>query len=96
MIESFGDPATADLFHNRPTQRVRRFPAEILQAVLRKLDVINTAHQLQDLRSPPGNRLETLKGRLRGFYSIRVNAQWRITFRWSGNSAYEVSLTDYH
>ena len=86
MIESFGDPATEDLFHNRQTRRVHRFPPDILRAALRKLDVIEAAQRLQDLRSPPGNRLESLKGDLRGFHSIRVNSQWRIIFRWSENS----------
>lgn len=96
MIESFGDPATEDLFHNRQTRRVRSFPPNIARAALRKLDVIETAHCLQDLRTPPGNRLEALKGNLQGFYSIRVNEQWRIIFRWSENSAHQVSLIDYH
>ena len=96
MIESFGDPATDDLFHNRQTRRVRRFPPDIVRVALRKMDVIHTAHRLQDLWAPPGNRLEALKGDLQGFHSIRVNDQWRIIFRWSGNSAHQVSLTDYH
>ena len=104
MIESFGDPATEDLFHHRQTRRARSFPPDIIRAALRKLDVIETAHRLQDLRTLPGNRLEALKGNrlealkgnLQGFYSIRVNEQWRIIFRWSENSAHQVSLTDYH
>ena len=96
MIESFGDPATADLFHNRPTSRVRRFPHNILSVALRKLDMLNSAHRLPDLRQPPGNRLEALKGDLEGFHSIRVNDQWRIIFRWESNGAHHVSLTDYH
>jgi proteic killer suppression protein len=96
MIVSFGDPATEDLFHDRPTSRVRRFPTDILKTALRKLDVINTAHQLKDLQAAPGNRLEPLRGALRGYHSIRVNDQWRIVFRWSGGTAHEVSLTDYH
>ena len=96
MIQSFGDPATEDLFHGRQTRRIRRFPPDIIQVALRKLDMINTAHRLQDLRVPPGNRLEALKGEFQGFYSIRVNDQWRIVFQWSNNVAYSVSLTDYH
>ena len=94
-IHSFGDPATADLYHGRNTSRVRRFPQDMIAVALRKLDVINAAHRLDDLRSPPGNRLEALKGELEGFHSIRVNRQWRIIFRWE-NGAHEVSLTDYH
>ena len=96
MIESFGDAATEDLYHNRLTRRVRRFPPDIIRAALRKLDVLAGAHELLDLRSPPGNRLEALKGDLAGLHSIRVNDQWRIIFRWLANSAHEVSLTDYH
>ena len=96
MIASFGDQATADLFHNRPTRRVRQFPHTIQPIALRKLDMIDMAHQLVDLRSPPGNRLEALKGTLRGFHSIRVNNQWRVVFRWSAGTAYDVRLTDYH
>ena len=96
MIESFSDPATADLFHNRPTSRVRRFPADIIPAVLRKLVMLDSARSIQDLRQPPSNRLEAMKGKLRGKYSIRVNDQWRILFEWSDNAARQVSLTDYH
>ena len=94
-IRSFGDPATADLYHGRRTSRARRFPQDILSVALRKLDMLNAAFRLADLRSPPGNRLEALKGDLVGFYSIRVNEQWRIIFRWE-NGAHEVSLVDYH
>lgn len=96
MIASFGDRATEDLYHGRKTGRVRRFPPDIVASALRKMDVIRAAHHLQDLRSPPGNRLETLSGNYEGFYSIRVNQQWRLVFRWENDSAYELSLTDYH
>ena len=58
--------------------------------------MLNAAHELRDLRVPPGNRLEALSGTLRGFHSIRVNDQWRIVFRWQGSDAEEVRLTDYH
>ena len=94
-IRSFGDPATADLYHGRRTSRARRFPQDILNVALRKLDMLNAAFKLADLRSPPGNRLEALKGDLDGFYSIRVNEQWRIIFRWE-NGAHKVTLVDYH
>jgi proteic killer suppression protein len=94
-IRSFGDPATADLYHGRNTSRSRRFPQNIVSAVFRKIDVLNAAYKLDDLRSPPGNRLEALKGDLEGFHSIRVNDQWRIIFRWD-NGANDVSLVDYH
>ena len=96
MISSFGDQATEDLFHGTRTRRARAFPAGLLAVALRKLDMINSAHQLLDLRSPPGNRLESLRGHWRGFHSIRVNDQWRIVFRWAQGSAHEVRLIDYH
>ena len=94
-IRSFGDPATADLYHGRNTSHARRFPKSILSSAIRKMDVLNAAYKLDDLRSPPGNRLEVLKGDLEGYHSIRVNDQWRITFRWNGG-AEDVSLVDYH
>jgi proteic killer suppression protein len=96
MIVSFGDDATADLYHGRTTHRVRRFPPVIIRAALRKLDMINAADLLIDLREPLGNRLEALKGDLAGYYSIRVNDKCRIIFQWKDNNAFEVSLTDYH
>lgn len=96
MIATFGDRATEDLFHGRSTARVRRLPQDLLRVVQDKLDVLNGAHDLKDLRSPPGNRLQTLRGKLRGFHGIRVNDQWRILFRWSAGFAHDVRLTDYH
>lgn len=96
MIQSFGDTATEDLYHGRQTSRVRRLPPAIILTALRKLDMINAAHQLVDLRVPPGNRLEALKGDKEGFHSIRINDQWRIIFRWEKGGASEVSIVDYH
>jgi len=96
VIASFGDRATEDLFHGRRTARVRRFPADVVRIAWRKLDLLNAASDLGDLRAPPGNRLEALRGNLVGFHSIRVNDQWRIVFRWSDQRAFEVRLLDYH
>jgi len=96
MIVSFGDRATEDLFHNRPTSRARRFPHDVVDLVLIKLDMLNSAAAILDLRSPPGNRLQALKGDLNGFHSIRVNDQWRLVFRWHGGNASDVRLMDYH
>lgn len=96
MIISFSDRATEDLYHNRPTSRKRRFPPGIIDMALVKMDIINAASALLDLRSPPGNRLEALKGEWKGYHSIRVNDQWRLVFRWEGNNAHEVELIDYH
>lgn len=96
MIVSFGDRASEDLYHNRPTNRARRFPREIIEPALVKLDMLNAAAALMDLASPPGNRLEALRGDLKGFHSIRVNDRWRIVFRWERNNAHDVRLMDYH
>ena len=96
MIVSFGDRATEDLYHARPTGRARRFPGEIARLALVKLDMLDSAAAVLDLLSPPGNRLEVLKGDLRGFHSIRVNDQWRIIFRWESSNAHSVRLIDYH
>jgi proteic killer suppression protein len=96
LIRSFGDPPTEDLYHGRQTNRVRRFPQTLIPAALRKLDMINAAHQVVDLRNPPGNRLEPLKGDLEGFHSIRINDQWRIIFRWENDGANQVAIVDYH
>ena len=96
MIASFGDRCTADLYHGRSTSRVRQLPADIVGPALRKLDMVNAAVSVEDLRNPPSNRLERLKGDLKGFYSIRVNVQWRVIFRWSSGEASDVQLVDYH
>lgn len=96
MIVSFGDKATEDLFHGRPSGRVRRYPPAILRPALQQLDMLNAAQDLKDLRSPPGNRLEALKGDLTGFHSIRINRQWRVIFRWEVAEAREVRIVDYH
>lgn len=96
VIVSFGDRGVEDLYHGRFSSRSRRIPREIASLVLFKLDMLNSAAALRDLKSPPGNRLEALRGDLHGFHSIRVNDQWRIVFRWMNNSAHEVRLMDYH
>ena len=96
MIVSFGNEATADLFHGRNTSRVRRLPNNVQQRAINKLDILNAASQLIDLRSPPGNRLEALQGNWQGFHSIRVNNQWRIVFQWRNGEAHQVELVDYH
>ena len=96
MIQSFADPTTADLFRERPTKEARRIPKELWRVVQRKLKMLDVAQRLSDLRAPPGNRLEALKGKQRGRHSVRVNDQYRVTFRWEGNHAYEVCCEDYH
>jgi len=96
MIQSFADQATADLFADLSTRAARRIPGKIWPVAQRKLKWLDIAQRLSDLASPPGNRLEGLKGDRRGRHSIRVNDQYRLTFRWEGNHAYEVCCEDYH
>jgi len=96
MITSFGNKATADLFHGKSSRYVRSLPNQIHEIAIQKLDVLNAAQNLEDLRSPPGNRLEPLRGELRGYHSIRINSQWRIVFRWETSSANDVQIVDYH
>jgi proteic killer suppression protein len=93
MIKSFRDKETERLFSR---QFSRRFPPSLHRAAWRKLAILDAAEQLDDLRVPPGNRLEKLSGDREGEYSIRINDQWRICFRWSAGDAYEVEIADYH
>ena len=93
MIRSFADSETERVF-----QRLgwKRLSVEVQRMAYRKLVVIDAAESINDLRIPPGNRLEKLKGNREGQHSIRVNEQWRICFRWKDGDAYEVEITDYH
>jgi len=93
MIRSFRDRDTATLFNR---ERPRRLPVSILGVAQRKLAILDGAEKLDDLRIPPGNRLEKLRGDREGQYSIRINDQWRICFTWSEGEASEVEITDYH
>ncbi len=96
MIESFGDELAEKIFSGVSDKRVYRFPSEVRKIAKRKLDMIQFAHNLRDLSVPPANRLEKLRGRLEDFYSIRINDQWRIIFKWDGDGAQEVRIVDYH
>ena len=93
MIRSFRDRDTARLFDR---QAIRRLGADVQRVALRKLRQLDAAVQLEDLRVPPGNRLEKLRGDRAGQHSIRINDQWRLCFRWLGNDAYDVEIVDYH
>jgi proteic killer suppression protein len=93
MIRSFADKETKKLFSR---QSSRKLPPEIQRAARRKLEVLDAADRLEDLRVPPSNRLEKLIGDRAGQYSIRINQQWRICFEWRENDAYEVEIVDYH
>ena len=96
MILDFGDQTTSDIFHGLDTKQARKIPDPLWGITVRKLDMINAAHELRDLRSPPANRLEPLKGKLSGYHSIRINDQYRIVFRWIEGNAKSVLITDYH
>ncbi len=93
MIRSYRDRDTQAVAER---QRVRRFPEDIQRRAQMKLMIINNAKDLNDLRVPPGNRLEALSGDRDGQYSIRINDQWRICFTWSEGNAYQVEIVDYH
>jgi len=96
MIEGFGNSLTEDLFDDRHLKDTRAFRAGLRRAARRKLLYLHDASELKDLRVPPGNRLERLKGSWGGFHSIRINKQWRVVFRWSGENSFEVQVVDYH
>ena len=93
MIKTFRGRDTERIFKR---ERVKRFPLQLQKVVQRKLDLLDGADFIEDLRTPPGNRLEKLSGYRRGQYSIRVNEQWRICFRWNSGQATEVEMVDYH
>lgn len=96
MISTFGDTFTEDLFNGNFSNKVNKFPKELIEITLRKLDILNAANKVEDLISPPGNRLKKLKGNLKNFYSIRINDQFRITFQVIENKFYKVKVEDYH
>lgn len=93
MIRSFKDRETETIFNLRVS---RKLPHDIQQVALRKLRMLSNARSLQDVRVPPANRLEKLRGDRAGQYSIRINDQWRIRFEWQEKDACEVEITDYH
>lgn len=93
MIRSFKSAEAEDLFNRK---RVRRLPGDIGRVAFRKLRMLHRAESLQDLRVPPGNRLESLKGDRKGRHSIRINDQWRICFRWMRGDAHDIEIVDYH
>jgi proteic killer suppression protein len=93
MLTSFGNKDTQKIWEG---ERVKGLPTEIQEIARRKLRMLNNSQNLTDLMIPPSNRLEKLKGTLKNFYSIRVNDQWRIIFKWNNGNAEEVELIDYH
>jgi proteic killer suppression protein len=93
MINSFGSKETEKIWNGEISKKL---PSEIQNTARRKLRMINNAANIIDLRIPPANHLEELSGNLNGFYSIRINDQWRIIFKWDGSHANEVEILDYH
>lgn len=93
MVKSIRDAETEKIFRR---ERSRKLPPDIQQPAYRKLRFLHNAQGLNDLRIPPSNRLEKLKGDRQGQYSIRINDRWQICFKWRANDAYEVEIVDYH
>ena len=93
MIVSFGKAETESVWNG---ERVKKLPPEIQQVGRRKLRMLNNSVDLNDLRIPPSNHLEKLTGKLKHYYSIRINDQWRIIFKWKAGNAFEVEIVDYH
>ncbi len=93
MIQSFRCDETAKLFRG---ERPRRLPGNLLSVMQRKLKLLDAVTKLEELRVPPGNRLEALKGNRKGQHSIRINDQWRVCFRWATDGPHDVEIVDYH
>ena len=93
MIQSFGDKDTKKIWEG---ERIKGLSTEMQEMARRKLRMLNNSQNLTDLQIPPSNRLEKLKGNLKEFYSIRINDQWRIIFKWSNGNANQVEIIDYH
>ncbi len=96
MILTFRDQGTEDIFNGIDSRAARAIPKIVWNVAVRKLDLLNAAHDLRDLRIPQGNRLESLKGTWKGYHSIRINDQYRLVFRWNNGNARDVLITDYH
>lgn len=93
MIVSFGNKDTEKIWMG---ERVGKLPNDVQQTGRRKLRMLNNAQNMMDLTVPPSNKLEKLKGNLKDYYSIRINDQWRIIFKWNSGNAFEVAIIDYH
>lgn len=96
MIVSFASQVTQDIYNGLNTKRARRVSSNLHAKIRRVLDQLNAALSVDVMRAPPGNCLEKLEGKLKGFWSVRVNDQWRIIFRWEKENAYDVEVIDYH
>ena len=96
MIRSVKDTTAQNIFDGLNSKAARKLPQELHRKARRQLDLLNAETRVEDLKIPPGNQLEALKGTLKGFHSIRINDQWRIIFRWLDGNAEDVKIIDYH
>jgi proteic killer suppression protein len=97
VIQTFAEEGTEDIFNGTTSRRARKTcPASLIAVAVRKLDLVDSAVDLEDLRIPPGNRLEPLAGDRKGQYSIRINERYRVCFRWTPQGAFDVQIVDYH
>jgi proteic killer suppression protein len=96
MIKSFGNKTAEDIYHGATGRQARKLPANLHGKAKRLLDQLNAAPTINFLKVPPGNRLEKLSGKYKGFCSIRINDQWRIVFRWQDEDAHNIAIVDYH
>lgn len=96
MIISFKSQTTQDIYDGINSKEARKVSQSVWRVAQRKLDMVNAAVKINDLKVPPGNRLKLLKGKLKGFHGIRINDQYRIIFRFKDSNAYDVMITDYH
>ena len=96
MIESIKGKTTQDIFDGLSSKAARKVPSELHERARDLLDAINSIARVEDLKSPPSNRLHKLKGNFKDFWSVSINDQWRIIFKWKNGNATEVEITDYH
>lgn len=96
MIISFGNKTSEDIYHGSTSRHARKLPADLHDKARRLLDQLNTAPTINFLTIPPGNKLKKLSGDYKGFWSIRINDQWRIVFKWLDDNAHEIAIVDYH
>ena len=96
MIKSFRNKAAEDIYHGLTSRHARKIPANLHDKTKRLLDQLNAAPTINFLKVPPGNRLEKLSGAYKGYWSIRINDQWRIVFQWIDDDAHNIAIIDYH
>ncbi len=96
MIKNFKSKVAEDIYDGDTTRNARKIPLELHEKIRRLFDQLNAVTKIETLRIPPSNRLEKLSGNLKGYWSLRINKQWRVIFRWDNTSAIDVDIVDYH